>query len=83
MDKDRQKQMIEGLKNQLRVRGISPDKYVNTLLSFQTLLNSLKTHDELEVAAKVTQAMMMCLEIKHAKFHQEGKKDERGNSDLN
>jgi len=83
MDKDRQSEMVEGLKTQLRTRGINPEKYITTLLAFQKLLEGIRKHDEFEVVAKIIAAMEMCLEIKHNKFHKERGYDEKRYSDFN
>ena len=83
MDQDKQSQMIAQLKQSLMTRGIKPEPYINALLTFQTLVNSLKTHDQIDVASKVVEAMAIVVSNKHTKFHKGGGDDEKQNASLN
>jgi len=74
---------IEDLKLKLRARGLNPEPYIKILLQFQELLKQMKTHDQLEVAAKVLKTMSIALVIKHAKHHKSGGSDERTSSPFN
>ena len=83
-DQDNQNLAMKKLKEILIQRGANPESYIKILVAFQGLIDSVKTHTDIETVAFVIKAFGIAVVTKHEKFHtQGGSQDERASASLN